>query len=112
MPKPKKVELNVVRLAPDVTALVDIWAAAHALDRPAALSRLIELGLRAEAGITGSPRRSRDELAIEARAMNQIGLLIDPETPEEERERRIHRLTEGPPEFVDFRIDLPGRRPN
>lgn len=112
MPKPKKVELNVVRLTPDVTVLVDIWAAAHALDRPAALSRLVELGLRAEAGITGAPRRGRDELAIEARAVSQIGLLIDPETPEEERERRIHRLTDGPPEFVDIRIDLPGRRPH
>jgi len=112
MPKPKKVELNVVRLMPDVTVLVDIWAAAHALDRSAALSRLVELGLRAEAGITGAPRPGRDDLAIEARAVNQIGLLIDPETPEEERERRIHRLTDGPPEFVDFRVDLPGRRPH
>jgi hypothetical protein len=110
MPKPKKVELNLVRLAPEVTGLVDVWAAANALDRSAALSRLVELGLRAEAGISGVPRRSRDDLAIEARAVSQIGLLIDPETPEEERERRIHRLTEGPPEFVGFRIDLPGRR--
>jgi hypothetical protein len=112
MPKPKKVELNVVRLTPDVTVLVDVWAAAQALDRPAALSRLVELGLRAEAGVTGPSRRSRDDLAIEARAANQIGLLIDPETPEEERERRIHRLTDGPPEFVDVRIDLPSRRPH
>ena len=38
--------------------------------------------------------------------------VFDPETPEEERERRIHRLTDGPPEFVDFRVDLPGRRPH
>ena|SRR5689334_9158302 len=112
MPKPKKVELNVVRLTPDVTVLVDVWAAAQALDRPAALSRLVELGLRAEAGVTGASRRCRDDLAIEARAVNQIGLLIDPETPEEERERRIHRLTDGPPEFVDFRIDLPSRQPH
>jgi hypothetical protein len=70
MPKPKKVELNVVRLTPDATVLVDVWAAAHALDRSAALSRLVELGLRAEAGITGSPRRSSDDLAIEARAVS------------------------------------------
>ena len=112
MPKPKKLELNVVRLTPDVTAHVDIWAAAHAIDRPVAIQRLVELGLKAEAGIAGMPQRSRDDLAIEARAVNQIGLLIDPETPEEERERRIHRLTEGPPEFVGFRLDLPGRRPH
>jgi hypothetical protein len=68
--------------------------------------------LRAEAAVSGPPRGCRVDLAIEAHAENHIGLLIDPETPEEERERRIHRLIEGPPEFVDFRIDLPGRRPH
>ena len=110
MPKPKKLELNVVRLTPEVTAHVDIWAAAHAIDRPVAIQRLVELGLKAEAGIAAMPHRSRDHLAIEAQAASEVGLLIDPETPEEERERRIHRLTDGPPEFVGFRLDLPGRR--
>ncbi len=110
MARPKKFELNVVRLPPDVAAYVDVWAAANMLDRPAAILRLVELGLRAEAHAAHPHGRSRDDLAIEASAVSQIGLLIDPETPEEERERRIHRLTEGPPEFVDFRLDLPGRR--
>ncbi|MBI5318482.1 hypothetical protein [Bradyrhizobium sp.] len=112
MPKPKKLELNVVRLAPDVTAHVDIWAAAHAVDRSVAIQRLVELGLKAEAESAAMAHHLLDDRAIEARAADQIGLLIDPETPEEERERRIHRLTDGPPEFVDFRIDLPGRRPH
>jgi len=110
MPKPRKMELNVVRLGPDLAAHVDVWAAANAVDRAEAIQQLVEIGLKAEAGIVAAPRRSRNELAIEAEAASQIGLLIDPETPEEERERRIHRLTEGPPEFVGFRIDLPGRR--
>ena len=112
MPKPRKPELHVVRLAADLAADVDVWAAAHAVDRAQALSRLVEIGLKAEAGIASVPCHTRDDLAIEAEVASQIGLLIDPETPEEERERRIHRLTEGPPEFVGFRIDLPGRRPN
>ena len=112
MPKPKKLELNVALLPPDLAAHVDVWAAAHSVDRAGAILRLVERGLRAEAHIVPSPQYSRDDLAIEARAANQIRLLIDPETPEEERERRIHRLTEGPSEFVDFRIDLPGRRPH
>jgi hypothetical protein len=111
MPKPKKIELNVIRLTADLTGHVDIWAAAHEVDRAAAIRRLVELGLKAEADIAGAARR-RDDLAIEAQTAGQIGLLIDPETPDEERERRIHRLTDGPPEFVNFRIDLPGRRPN
>ena len=40
---------------------------------------------------------------------SQLDQFIDPDTPQEERERRIHRLTEGPPEFVNLRIDLPKR---
>ncbi len=50
------------------------------------------------------------ELSIEQFAQDQIDRLIDPATPEEERQRRIHRLTDGPPEFVAVRLDLPRRR--
>ncbi|MCP4615929.1 MAG: hypothetical protein GY844_05790 [Bradyrhizobium sp.] len=109
LPKPKKAELNIVRLTAELAASVDAWAAAHAVDRSDAIPRLLELGLNAQV-IVRPPGHPRDDLAIEAEAASRIGLLIDPETPEEERERRIHRLTEGPPEFVGFRIDLPGRR--
>ena len=49
---------------------------------------------------------SRDR-AIEQWAVIQIDQLIDPDTPREEREWRIHRLIEGPPEFVEHRLDLP-----
>lgn len=112
MPKPKKTELNVVHLAPDLAVHVDVWAAAHEINRADALARLVEIGLRTEAHIAAPPHRLRDEVAIETDVANRIGLLIDPETPEEERERRIHRLTEGPPEFAAFRLDLPGRRLN
>lgn len=112
MPRSKKIELNMVRLTAEAAVRVDAWAAHHAIDRAEAIRRLAEIGLRAEAAVSGPPRCRRDDLAIEAIAENHIGLLIDPETPEEERERRIHRLTEGPPEFVGFRLDLPGRRPH
>ena len=112
MPKPKKIELHTVRLTADVAARVEAWAAIHAVDHADAIPRLVELGLTHDTAIDPPPHHRRDELAIEAEAVTQVGLLIDPETPEEERERRIHRLTEGPPEFVDFRLDLPGRRPH
>jgi hypothetical protein len=49
---------------------------------------------------------SRDR-AIERWVETEIDRLIDPDTPKDERERRIHRLTEGPPEFVKLRTDLP-----
>ncbi len=112
MPKPKKLELSVIQLAPELAALVDIWAAANAVERSVAIQRLVELGLKAEAGIAKVSRHCRDDLAIEAQTVSQIDRLIDPETPQEERDRRIHRLTDGPPEFVGLRIDLPGRRPH
>ena len=54
---------------------------------------------------------SRDR-SIEQLAESEIGWLIDPGLPREERQRRIHRLTEGPPEFVDVRVDLPGYKKN
>jgi hypothetical protein len=43
-------------------------------------------------------------------AVNQIDSLLDAALPAEERERRIRRLTEGPPEFSHERIDLPKHR--
>ena len=112
MPRPKKPELSVIQLGPDLTAHVDIWAAANAVERSVAIQRLVEIGLKTEAGIARIPRHCRDDLAIEARAANYLDRLIDPDTPQEERDRRIHRLTDGPPEFVELRLDLPGRRPH
>ena len=53
------------------------------------------------------PSRAR---AIKQLAESQVDRLIDPATPDTERRRRIHRLTEGPPEFVKIRVDLPGRK--
>jgi hypothetical protein len=37
-------------------------------------------------------------------------MLLDPSLPPDERERRIRRLVEGPPEFSNQRIDLPKRQ--
>jgi hypothetical protein len=108
MVKPKKCELDIVPLSAELTARVDSWAAAHKVDRAEAIQRLVQLGLKPKAEVA-APRRQRNDLAIEALAASSIGELIDPGTPPEERERRIHRLTEGPPEFVRLRIDLPGR---
>jgi hypothetical protein len=51
----------------------------------------------------------RDPVEIEDLAVEQIGQLLDPSLPIAERERRMRRLTEGPPEFLDNRIDLPKR---
>jgi hypothetical protein len=71
------------------------------------ISQLTELGLSAvsSAAFLGSIRH--DPVEIEDLAVGQIGQLLDPSLPVEERERRIRRLTEGPPEFSGERVDLP-----
>jgi metal-responsive CopG/Arc/MetJ family transcriptional regulator len=85
-----------------LVARIDAWALRRGKKRSDAVRHLIEIGLEQ----TATSRR-RDEEAIERLAEDQIKRLIDPDISQEERERRIHRLTEGPPEFAHLRIDLP-----
>jgi hypothetical protein len=99
--------VSAVKLSAGLTADIDAWASVHVINRSEAIRRLIELGLKSEAMAMRVSRR--DAVAAEAVAASLINQFIDPDTPQEERERRIHRLTEGPPEFVDLRIDLPKR---
>lgn len=117
MSESKKIDLNAtaghpvsaVKLPAVLTASIDAWAGAHGINRSEAIRRLVELGLKSEA-TTGAKRVSRqDAVAVEELAARQLDQFIDPDTPQEERDRRIHRLTEGPPEFVELRIDLPKR---
>ena len=90
-----------------LTAEIDAWAEAHGMARSDAICRLVEIGLSARptekavsAGLSGS-------LELADLAAKQISRLLDPSLPLEERERRIRRLVEGPPEFSAERIDLP-----
>jgi hypothetical protein len=101
--------ISAVKLPADLTANVDAWALAHVINRSEAICRLIEIGLKSEAAASAARVLRRDAVAVEELAASQISQFIDPGTPQEERERRIHRLTDGPPEFVDMRIDLPKR---
>lgn len=101
--------ISAVRLPAVLTASIDAWASAHSINRSEAIRQLVELGLKSEA-MAGAKAVSRhDAAAVEELAAHQLDQFIDPDTPQEERDRRIHRLTEGPPEFVDLRIDLPKR---
>ena len=101
--------LSTVKPPADLTADVDAWAGVHAINRSEAIRRLIDLGLKSEAMATSMRVSRRDAVAAEERAASLINQFIDPDPPQEERDRRVHRLTEGPPEFVDVRIDLPKR---
>ena len=99
--------VSAVKLPVLLTASIDAWARAHGINRSDAIQRLLELALKSEA-TAGAKRVSRlDAAAVEQQAASQLDQFIDPDTPQEERNRRIQRLTEGPPEFVELRIDLP-----
>ena len=100
--------VSAVRMSEDLTAAVDAWAEAHRMARSDAICQLVALGLKAAGAapiVHGAV--TRDPIEIEELAMRQLDSLLDPALPAEERERRIRRLTEGPPEFSTERIDLP-----
>ncbi len=98
--------VSSVKLSQELTAEIDAWAEAHQTTRSDAIRLLVEMGLQA----TPQPHRAagnHDSLEIEALAVSQIVALLDPQLSAEERERRIRRLVDGPPEFSEERIDLP-----
>jgi hypothetical protein len=98
-----------LRVLPEQSLAIAAWISKQkepSLTRPEAIRRLVELGLtvRTPARPVGKPgRRSRaQELATKA-----IEKIIDPAAPPEERAQRRRRLTKGPTEFLEDRVDLP-----
>lgn len=102
--------ISAVKLSEGLTADVDAWAEAHDTVRSDAIRQLVELGLRATVSAAAPVPVCCDPGELEDLAVRQIDHLLDPSLPMAERERRIRRLTEGPPEFSDERIDLPKPR--
>ena len=100
--------ISAVKLSQHLTADIDAWAEAHNMARSDAIRQLVEIGLNA----SSAPPQvvSYQPTAIEESAVEQIERMLDPSLPPEERERRRRRLIEGPPEFLDQRIDLPKPR--
>jgi len=99
--------VSAVKLSQRLTAVIDAWAEAHQLTRADAIGRLLELALAASPPPASPDTASGDPLVIEREAIRQIEEMLDPALPADERERRVRRLTEGPPEFSEQRIDLP-----
>jgi hypothetical protein len=97
--------VSAVKLPQQLTAEIDAWAEAHRITRADAIRQLLVLGLAASPIVPGQSRC--DPVEIEERAVSQIDRMLDPALPADERERRLRRLIEGPPEFSGERIDLP-----
>ena len=101
--------ISAVQLPQNLTAAIDAWAEAHHVNRSDAIRQLVELGLKsgAEPAAASQHPVRQHGLEIEGEAIGKVSRLLDPSLPPEERERRIRRLIEGPPEFSEERIDLP-----
>jgi hypothetical protein len=98
------------RADPVIRASIVKWAEKRP-DIPSlseAIRRLVELGLTVkETANSAQPNRSARAAELAAKAINKM---IDPSAPPEEHAQRRRRLTKGPLEFRDDRVDLPKRK--
>jgi hypothetical protein len=97
-----------VRMTEEFQAEINAWAKKQE-DHPAlatAIRRLVELGLTVR-----TPAKPVNKLGRRLRAKELAAIaiekMIDPAAPPEERAQRRHRLTKGPSELRDDRVDLP-----
>jgi hypothetical protein len=96
--------VTAIRLSKELRETVDKWADKQD-DRPGrseAIRRLVELGLTIKTKAKRPSAARAKELAAKA-----IEKMIDPSAPPEERAQRRRRLTKGPTEFREDRVDLP-----
>jgi hypothetical protein len=96
------------RASPEMRASVVRWAE-NEPDQPTlseAIRRLVEMGLKSISATKPARNVARSSRAAElaAKAIDKLG---DPAASTEERDERRRRLTKGPPEFREDRIDRP-----
>jgi len=94
------------RVPTATVAAIETWAVKNGATRSGAIRRLIELGL----SIKGSAKQSVGSAhRAKELATNAIDKMINRSAPPEERaqRRRRRRLTKGPIEFREDRVDLP-----
>jgi hypothetical protein len=96
------------RADPVIRAAIVRWAEKQP-DMPSlseAIRRLVELGLKVNAPAKPVSKPGR-RLRAQELAAHAIEKVIDPAAPPEERTQRRRRLTKGPSEFREDRVDLP-----
>jgi hypothetical protein len=96
------------RAEPVIRASIVRWAEKQP-DTPSlseAIRRLVEMSLNAETPVRPVSRPGR-KLRAQELATKAIEKIIDPAAPLEERAQRRRRLTKGPSEFCEDRVDLP-----
>ena len=94
------------RLPPAIADEVDKWAKTNGATRSLAIRRLVALGLTVKTPARPASKPGR-KLRAQELATKTIEKIIDPSAPLEERAQRRRRLTKGPSEFREDRVDLP-----
>ena len=100
--------VTAIRMSPQMRESVDAWAAKQA-DHPGrseAIRRLVEIGLTVKAPARAASKPGR-RLRAQELATKAIENIIDRAAPPEERAQRRRRLTKGPTEFRETRVDQP-----
>ena len=96
--------VSAVRLPAELTASVDKWSEDHETNRSEAIRRLVELGLTIRTKAKQpSPLRAARAKELDTKAIEKI---IDRQVAPEEQAQRTRRLTKGPLEFREDRVDL------
>jgi len=96
------------RASPVLRASIVKWAESQP-DMPTlseATRRLVELGLKIKTSARPVSKPGR-RLRAQELAAHAIEKVADPAAPPEERAQRQRRLTKGPSEFREDRVDLP-----
>jgi hypothetical protein len=95
--------VRAIRLSDEFLSKVDAWSSKQDDEpgRSEAIRRLVELGLKAK-----TPAKPTAKTPNKLRA-EVVYKMIDPSAPADERDRRRRRLTKGPLEFREDRVDLP-----
>ena len=100
--------VTAIRLSKELRETVDKWAGKQddTPGRSEAIRRLVELGLETRTPAKPTRKASNKTRAAEL-AAKVVDKMIDPTAPADERDRRRRRLTKGPQEFREDRVDLP-----
>src|ERR1700737_2267122 len=96
----------VIRMPATLISAIDSWGEANGAIRSEAIRRLVELGLTVKTPARPASKPGRRLRAREL-ATTAIEKIIDPAAAPEEQAQRRQRLTKGPPEFREARVDQP-----
>jgi hypothetical protein len=107
-PATGKTPTIALRATDEFRGTVERWAAKQG-DKPTlseAIRRLVEIGLKREkpSKTISKPTKAARAAELAAKAIDKM---IDPSAPAAERDQRRRRLTKGPPEFREDRVDQP-----